>query len=37
MTVALNHEQTETHPKGISKTKFFIDQYNWKKNKFSIP
>ena len=30
MTVALNNEQSETHPKGISKTKFLIDQYNWK-------
>ena len=34
MTVALNHEQSETHPKGISKTKFFIDQYNWKEISF---
>ena len=34
MTVALNHEQSETHPKGISKTKFLIDQYNWKEINF---
>ena len=34
MTVALNHEQSETHPKGMSKTKFLIDQYNWKEINF---
>ena len=28
-TVALNHENIENHPEGISNIKPFIDQYNW--------
>ena len=30
ITVALNHQETENHPKRISNIKPFIDKYNWK-------
>ena len=30
ITVALNHEEIESHPERISNTKPFIDKYNWK-------
>ena len=30
LIVALNHQNIENNPQGISKTKPFIDQYNWK-------
>ena len=29
ITVALNHQSIENHPKRISSIKPFIDQYNW--------
>ena len=29
-TVALNHEETESHPEWVSVMKPFIDKYNWK-------
>ena len=35
LTVALNHEQIKNNPERISKTKPFIDQYNWKEIDFS--
>ena len=28
LTVALNHEQTKTHPERVSKIKPYIDQHN---------
>ena len=31
ITVALNHEQIKKDPQRITKSKPFIDQYNWKK------
>ena len=34
LTVALNYEQIKDHPERISKTKPFIDQYNWKEIDF---
>ena len=30
ITVTLNHQETENHPKRISNIKPFIDKYNWK-------
>ena len=35
LTVALNHEKVKDHPKRISKTKPFIDHYNW--NEIDFP
>ena len=29
VTVALNHDKINKHPQRVSKTKAFIDQYNW--------
>ena len=33
-TVTLNHQNIANNPKGISKIKPFIDQYNWKEIDF---
>ena len=30
ITVALNHQNIESHPERISNIKPFVDQYNWK-------
>ena len=35
LTVALNYEQIKSYPERISKSKPFIDQYNWKERNFS--
>ena len=35
VTLALNLDNTNKHPQRISKIKPFIDQYNWKDNRFS--
>ena len=34
LTVALNHQNIANNPQPISKTKPFIDQYNWKEADF---
>ena len=34
VTAALSHEQIKKNPQTISKTKAFIDQYNWKEIDF---
>ena len=34
IVVALNHEQIKKDPQGISKIKFFIDQYDWEEITF---
>ena len=34
LTVVLNHQNTENHPETISKTKPFINLYNWKEIDF---
>ena len=36
LTVALNYEQIKKNPQRIFNIKLFIDQYNWKKIRFSI-
>ena len=36
LVVALSHEQIKNHPERISKTKPFIDQYNWKEIDFLL-
>ena len=30
VTVALNYEEIESHPVGVSNIKLFINKYNWK-------
>ena len=35
ITVALNHKEIGKDPQRISKSKPFIDQYNWKEISFS--
>ena len=34
ITIAINYEQTKSHPERISKIKPFINQYNWKEINF---
>ena len=35
ITVALNHDQTKSHPERMSNIKPFINQYDWKEINFS--
>ena len=36
LTVALNYQKIKNYPEGISKTKPFIDHYNWKEIDFQL-
>ena len=36
LTVVLNHQNIEKNPQRISKTKPFVDRYNWKETDFQL-